>query len=203
MRKPTKLFNVATNDADYKVVLTEELPRVNGKRQQKTVWICPYYSKWRCMLKRVYCPRHQKDFPSYQEVSVCEEWLTFSNFKVWMENQDWQGKELDKDLLSPESKEYSPSSCCFISKQINLFMTSATGIRGEYPIGVHFDNFTGKFKAQCRNPFKNRQDNLGLFDSAECAHFAWKTRKLLFARELAKTLEPRLGAALVARYSFE
>lgn len=48
--------------------------------------------------------------------SVCEEWLTFSNFKRWMEQQDYEGKALDKDLLVSQNKTYSSETCVFVPR---------------------------------------------------------------------------------------
>ena len=36
-----------------------------------------------------------------------------------MTSQDWEGKELDKDLLVPGNRLYSPETCIFISKKLN------------------------------------------------------------------------------------
>jgi hypothetical protein len=33
--------------------------------------------------------------------------------------QDWEGKELDKDILVPNNKVYSPDTCVFIDKKVN------------------------------------------------------------------------------------
>lgn len=82
---------------------------VNGKRA-----MCPFYRVWSNMLDRCY---GNSELNGYDSVSICEEWLTFSNFKIWMEKQDWQGKQLDKDILSKGgSKTYSPSTAMFFQK---------------------------------------------------------------------------------------
>lgn len=85
---------VGVNDASYAVN-----PLINGK--QVMCWI---YKKWKSMIHRCYDSKIQARQPAYIGCSVCEEWLTFSNFKLWMEAQDWQGKELDKDILTAGSK---------------------------------------------------------------------------------------------------
>jgi len=51
------------------------------------------------MLTRCYYQKRLDIRPSYEECIVCEEWLTFSNFKKWTEQQDWEDKQLDKDFF--------------------------------------------------------------------------------------------------------
>ena len=97
--KPKKLvYGVGINDADYSVAKTEVIGHVDGKRKQKRVWGCPYYEVWANMLKRCYSAKCQGKQPTYKGCSVSEEWLRFSNFGRWMEVQDFEGKQLDKDL---------------------------------------------------------------------------------------------------------
>lgn len=52
-----------------------------------------------------------------------------------MELQDWEGKQLDKDLLSGGSLIYSPDTCIFLDQVVNLFISnksvvSKSGIKG-------------------------------------------------------------------------
>ena len=112
MVKPKRLvYGVGINDADYVVQKWETIGYVNGKQKQKLIWICPYYSAWKSMLKRCYSSKYQDKRPTYKGCSVSDEWLTFSVFKVWMEKQDWEGKQLDKDLLFEGNKIYSADTC--------------------------------------------------------------------------------------------
>ena len=129
------VYGVGINDADYIVCIYEELPRTNGKQNQKIVWRCPFYSRWMSMLRRCYSKAYQEKQPSYKGCSVCEEWLTFSNFKSWMETQDWEGKQLDKDLLVYKNKIYSPETCVFIDQRLNTFLVKSNKTRGDYPLG--------------------------------------------------------------------
>lgn len=78
-----KVCGVGINDADY-VVGKYESWYEGGKRKLKTLWQCPYYVKWHAMLNRCYNARYHKNKPTYIGCYVCEEWLTFSNFKAWM-----------------------------------------------------------------------------------------------------------------------
>lgn len=193
-RKPT--CGVGNNDSDY-VVETKRL--VNGRKLLE--WICPYFVTWRSMLQRCYDFKHQRKHPSYIGCSVCEEWLTFSNFKAWMEQQDWEGKELDKDLLVCGNRIYSPETCIFIPVKVNCFMLEANSLRGEYPIGVSWHSRDKKFQARCSNPFTNKVEQLGYFDCPQKAHQAWLKRKLELAKLLAEQQDdPRVAEALIKRY---
>ena len=155
---------------------------------------CPYYLRWTNMLKRAYCPKFLKSRPTYQDCSVCEEWLTFSNFKRWMESQDWEGKVLDKDLLSLGSKIYSPDTCLFVSQSINSFVLDKKSCRGLYPLGVNYDR---GYRAYCNNPFTRKHKHLGRYDTPEEAHKAWQLAKWEYGRELlSKQTDPRVIQAM-------
>ena len=60
------ICGVGVNDANY---------ATSGKR------MCPFYRRWINMLERCYSEKFQEKNPTYRGCSVCEEWLTFSNFK--------------------------------------------------------------------------------------------------------------------------
>lgn len=53
-----------------------------------------------------------------------------------MLTKDWQGNQLDKDILNPGNKEYSPDNCIFVTQDINLLLNSRAKCRGKYPQGV-------------------------------------------------------------------
>lgn len=60
--------------------------------------MCPYYMRWMSMIQRCYDKGALSRDTKYVGVTVCDDWLTFSKFKAWMQQQDWKGKELDKFL---------------------------------------------------------------------------------------------------------
>ena len=135
---------------------------------------------------------------------VCSKWLSATEFKKWMEQQDWHGKSLDKDIIAPGSKLYSPETSAFVLQATNLFVTARDADRGDYPIGVSLHERTGKYKARCRNPFKGKEEYLRLFSTPEQAHEAWRECKLVLAQLVADTeSDPRVVEALKNRYSFE
>lgn len=201
--KETKLVcDVGVNDADYAVKKQETIGYVDGKRKQKLIWTCPYYRSWTNMLKRCYSINCQDKNPTYVGCTVSEEWLTFSNFKIWMEKQDFEGNQLDKDLLFEGNKIYSSETCVFVSRAVNMFTIDCGATRGEWMIGVHWHKGANKFMSQCRNPFTKKKENLGYFTCELEAHEAWIKRKLELAHELAAIqTDERVAKALIDRYT--
>jgi hypothetical protein len=184
------VYGVGINDADYVLVIYKEFPRTNGKQNRKLIWRCPFYDRWVAMLGRCYSKSYQEKHPSYKGCSVCEEWLTFSNFKAWMEQQDWEGKQLDKDLLVYNNKVYSPETCVFIAPSINSFLLKRNKTRGIYPIGVCYHT-TPKMINPLKRPYQAQIGNrgkkllLGLYLTPEEAHKAWQKAKIKQAQDLA------------------
>lgn len=201
--KPKKLlYGVGLNDADYITQNKETIGYVNGSRKRNLVWICPYYQAWKNMLQRCYSAKLQDKYPTYKGCTVSKEWHTFSNFKAWMEAQDFEGLQLDKDLLFKGNKVYSAEKCVFVTQTVNKFTTDRGASRGEWMIGVSWHTATGKFQARCRNPFTGRDEYLGLFACEKEAHQVWLKRKLELAHELAAIqTDPRVAKALIDRYS--
>lgn len=184
------IYGVGINDANYKASSI-----INGKRVT-----CPYISTWRGILRRCYNAGYQSKNPTYVGCSVSEEWKTFSNFKRWMETQDWQGKQLDKDILFKNNRQYNSTSCAFVDRRTNLFLTDHGNSRGKFMLGVHWSKAAGKFRAQCRTGEGN-QVFLGYFDCELSAHLAWKKYKYDLACKLAdEQTDVRVAVALRQRY---
>ena len=149
------------------------------------------------MLQRCYSEKYLESHPSYIGTSVCSEWLYASEFKKWMEQQDWEGKCLDKDIIAPGSKLYSPETCAFVHARTNSFVTACDASRGAYPVGVSLRKSTGKYRADCGNPFSGEQEYLGYFLTPQEAHEAWRKRKHEIAQLVAATeSDPRIVEAL-------
>lgn len=191
-KKSKLVYGVGVNNADY---VTEKKEIIDGKR--KYVWFCSFYRAWKDMLQRCYTAKH----PAYAGCTVSPEWLIFSNFKIWMEAQNWLGMELDKDILIPGNKLYSSESCAFVSRQLNVFLTGSGNARGDYLIGVCWDKKSRKFRARCCNPFSKTQEYLGLFDTELEAHLAWKVKKHELSCQYADMqTDIRIAEALRARF---
>ena len=198
------VYGVGVNDLPYRVQINEELPKNGGKRILKSVFRCKYYTAWIDMLKRCYSKKYLESYPTYIGTSVCNEWLYATAFKKWMEQQDWHGKCLDKDIIVPGSRLYSPDTCAFILPATNLFVIASDASRGEYPIGVYLYKPTGKYHARCKNHFTGKHEHLGYFSTPEEAHESWRERKHKLAQLVAaRESDMRVIEALKKRYSFE
>ena len=198
------VHGVGVNDLGYRTQVYEYVTKDGGKRIRKSVFKCKYYEAWKSMLVRCYSKKYLESNPSYIGTSVCSEWLYATAFKKWMEKQDWRGKSLDKDIIVPRSKLYSPDTCAFVLAATNTFVIASDAIRGDSPIGVSLFKQTGKYRADCKNPFTGKKEHLGLFSTPEDAHEAWRKRKHELAQLVAATeSDLRVVEALKKRYSFE
>ena len=144
------------------------------------------YNTWKHMLERAYYKLHQQKFPTYKDVTVCEEWHNFQVFAKWHEENHkphMAGWQLDKDILFKGNKIYSPETCCFVPAEINYIFVKADSIRGKYPIGVHVDNRRNKYIATIT--LNNEPKHLGTFDTPEEAFQTYKIAKEEYIKEVA------------------
>ena len=180
------VFGVGVNDVDY---ITQPVDHKTGKRL-----ICPFYRRWRDMIRRCYSSQYHETRPTYKDCYVSEEWKYFNNFKAWMKKQDWVGMELDKDILVPGNKIYSPEYCLFIPQELNSLLTDSGSTRGNFPIGACFHKSEGKFHARCSVDGKNKY--LGSFTTPEAASLAYRQFK---SNLIIKTADqyPELKEALL------
>ena len=95
---------------------------------------------------------------------------------------------LDKDILVKGNKIYSPETCCFVPKGINLLFGKNNAKRGNYPIGVC--KFKNKFQATIN--IKGKTISLGHFDTPEEAFEAYKTAKEAYIKEVADEWKDRI-----------
>lgn len=192
----TPVFGVGINDAEYPVTRYEFS---GGKRKQ--VWKCQIYRLWQNMLARCYSDKCKQKHPTYLLCTCTPDWLFFSRFRDWVLTQDWEGKELDKDLLFPGSKIYSPQTCIFVSQELNRFITDHGARRGEWPIGVSRYKNGKSFLAHCNSPVSGKCEYLGSFRTPEAAHEAWRHAKHSHALRYAyDATDERLSVALSVRY---
>jgi hypothetical protein len=144
-----------------------------------------YYNSWRSLLERTVGKTYKERFPTYSECTICDEWLTLSNFKEWFENPEngyKEGYHLDKDLLFKGNKHYSPLTCCFLPPLINTALVTQIRKRGVLPIGVQRK---GNFY-YANLMFYNKKTHIGGFISPVDAFHAYKNAKEQYIKELAE-----------------
>ena len=169
-----------------------DLPRFHG---------CPFYSRWKGVLRRCFGDRSHDH---YRDCRIAEEWLRFSSFKSWMENQPWSGNHLDKDILSPGEKIYRPETSVFIPAYLNNLVIDRPSQHGDLPVGVS--------RTQRGKPFMARvhwldggRTSVGSFDCQSEAHKAWAHAKAGVMRQAvdlyraSENFDERVCVALMNR----
>lgn len=152
--------------------------QLNGKRT-------PAYQAWWDMLRRCYSSKFQKENLTYIGCTVTKDWYDFQNFAEWFYCHEYsdKGYQLDKDLLFPDSKMYSPETCCFVPQKLNTLLLDSAAARGRHPLGVCFDKSRGKFQAQLKINGKSKY--LGRFDTSGEAHQVYKAAKERYVKNEA------------------
>lgn len=164
------VYGFGINDAEYKV--NAAIPGKGGKSHYKA---CPYYQRWINMIKR--CYKTELEGASYADKYVSDEWVRFSKFKAWMETQNHEGLQLDKDILVPGNKEYGPNTCCFVPMYVNnCLIASNPDKKSDLPFGVYFLNFIKKTDS---NRYSSSVKGFAskTFDTSEKAHKYWQWHK--------------------------
>lgn len=169
------IYGVAINDYKGKV-------SIDGK------FIKPY-KVWYSMLNRCYSEKYQNRYPTYKYCTVCKEWLSFSNFKKWYDENYPQHLEdnsikldLDKDLLVAGNKTYSPATCIFIPHEVNNFLTNARAKNTSGYTGVSWNKQRNNWRVYVSEAFsKNKRIYIGSYKDINKASDAYiKAKKEQF-----------------------
>ena len=120
-------------------------------------------SLWEDMLERAYSDKYSHPQSTYFNVKVDEIWHSCQNFSEWVESnkisslKDFNGEfyQLDKDILIPRNKIYSPATCCFVPRELNSFFRNSYKSNEYGTLGVQK---RGKgFRSHCNNPVTGRR----------------------------------------------
>lgn len=145
---------------------------------------------------------------AYEDCHISKDFLNFSRFKEWCNNQigfdsfDEKGKgfQLDKDSLVKGNKIYSEETCCFVPPEINTLLLTSRRIRGDNPIGVFYHNRDKKYVAKCK--VSNKTVHLGYHLTSTDAFYAYKVFKEAYIKEVANKwkdrIDPRVYEALMS-----
>ena len=141
------------------------------------------YSTWKNMLRRCYSHYYYNQ-ASYEGCTVIPEWLLYSTFKQWFDENYVEGYALDKDIIKKNNLLYSPETCCFVPQEINNLFIKRKRYRGALPIGIVLipRNRYKKYQVQVsgRTPY-----SVGYFYTIEEAFQAYKKEKEKIIKERA------------------
>lgn len=144
--------------------------RSNGKHVRFKSYTC-----WADMINRCYNENVKSSNPAYLGCSVVDEWLTYSNFKKFHDENYIKEWQLDKDLLIEGNKVYSPETCVFIPQSLNKLFSDRAARRGNLPIGVSFHNKNRRYQAKCSVNGKRR--HVGYYSTPDEASLAYQSFK--------------------------
>lgn len=158
--------------------------KINNKSEK-------YYCLWASMLKRCYDKEYHTKKPTYKDCSVDERWHNFQNFAKWLDNNYVDGFELDKDILFKGNKIYSPETCCFVPKEVNVLFTSRFSKRGEYVIGVSSSKSKNMFESSLS--VEGKTIHLGSFKTEIEAFKMYKGCKETYIKQLAEKYKHQIS----------
>lgn len=100
------------------------------------------YRSWQKILERCYCEKQKNKNKTYYSItSICEEWKNYQLFAEWFEQNKYEVNErlhIDKDILYPGNKIYSPYHCLLVPQRINMLFLNKQNKRG-LPNGIRKD----------------------------------------------------------------
>lgn len=167
MFRKSLVYGVGVDDMSYP---KERREYSHGK--SKVVWYCKVFSRWKNMLRRCYSGSDS----AYSDVTVCNEWLTYSNYYKWLiENaHESEGEwDVDKDIVLGSSRIYSPETCVVVPRRLNLALVVANkGLPGTY-----YEKSRNRWQAYCEQ-FHGGRRLLGRYASEKAAHRMWQIEKL-------------------------
>lgn len=159
------------------------------------------YEVWSAMLFRA-TPKNIEKNPTYIGTWVDPEFHYFSKFAKWAMQQigsNATGYQMDKDLLVKGNRVYSPSTCVFLPKAVNVMLTRNNAGRGTLPIGV-IRTRHGRFMARAK--IDGKDIYFGTFPMPGDAFAAYKVAKEAQIKRVAERyrdqIDPRAYAALLA-----
>jgi hypothetical protein len=183
LSKRRLIYGVGVNDADFNT----------GGLQS--------YKAWYQILCRCYREDDLARRPSYRGCEMGVEWVKFTDFHKWFNENYRQGWQIDKDILCLGNKIYSPEKCVYIPRALNSFVLSNPSRVGDFPLGVSFSKKHKAFKAQIRDGHGGKIF-LGHYYCPHEAHLKWHEKKMEQAHEfnnLCDSIHPFLFKGLVKK----
>lgn len=166
----------------------------NYKARENDKLMSKEYKTWNNMLIRCYDQKEKLKHEAYYDICmVCEKWHNYQNFAEWYTNNYYQvGTErmhLDKDILYPGNKLYSPETCLIVLQRINMLFLNKSNKRG-LPNGI--------IRVKRGYLAKYNQKELGIFNTIDEAFFYYAKAKEMKIQEVAQDYRNVIPAKLYA-----
>ena len=137
------------------------------------------YLEWKTMLERCYA--NNGKHPAYYGIcTVCDEWQNYQIFADWFEEHYYEVKgrlHLDKDILVPGNKVYSPETCVLIPQRINMLFMNMGNAAG-LPNGIR-QTSAGRYSSLFQGI------SLGTYDTLEEAFSVYAKEKECVIKQIA------------------
>lgn len=160
-----------------------------ARKESGAFW--PQYTTWAGMIRRCYAPSDNTTVRNYIDAEVAEEWHSYANFYKWCATRsDFRPEyKLDKDILVPGNKLYSPQTCCFVPSHINTAVTQEkhTNTSGYAGVGQ-----TSREGYSASITLCSQRVYLGNFDNIEHAALLYKNVKETYIKTLAEVYKDSL-----------
>ena len=96
----------------------------------------------------------------YADCTLDPRWFKLSVFKEWIEQwDDFQNKEVDKDLLIPGNRIYGPDTCLMVRPVVNKWFKTKKSGGGDLPRGVSWNS--GWKRGKSSNPYRAQITPIG------------------------------------------
>lgn len=149
------------------------------------------YVIWRSMFMRCYAETSKHLFPAYYGVcSVCREWCNYQVFAKWYYDNYYEvdGRlHIDKDILCPGNKIYSPDKCLLVPQRINMLFVKHRKNHFNLPEGILLTK-SGKYKTTYQGV------SYGTFSTIEeaiCKYLETKENAIQTIAESYKSIIPQ------------
>lgn len=146
--------------------------------------------------------------PSYADVTVAKEWWNYQNFAKWYNERRYELKDdflcIDKDILCPEARMYSPETCVLIPNTINEVFKNFDNYKRNnnegLPNGVQrrSDSKSIRYRSEARylDEYGNKVAKRRTFDNVFDAFCYYKEAKEKYIKQLAEkykeVIDPRV-----------
>lgn len=202
--------NTEYMDLEREVITIDEL----GRQQEYTPYITlksnVAYSIWNGIYNRCY----KNSDSDYEGSTMCDNWKNDKDSMAewWNSNYyecDGESMAVDKDLLFPGNKVYSPETCCILPQTLNTMLSNCKKHRlpkwkkakMDLPLGVRYDSALKMYYAQIKLCNHDEVINLSYHKTAEEAFNEYKKFKeadiLLMAAKYKNKIPGNVFKALI------